>query len=93
MFSALGLILQRVYAIPILRNTCLKPSDWLLNKFEPIRSLKEELSVILLLICIVRIVCEGLGLVVMGGDSHSNGREFKSRHHILDGHFSHTYLW
>ena len=30
------------------------------------------------------------GLVVMGGgDSCSEGREFESRHHILDGHFSH----
>ena len=32
------------------------------------------------------------GLVVMGGDSCSKGREFESWHHILDGHFSHTYL-
>ena len=32
------------------------------------------------------------GLVVMGGDSYSKGREFKSRHHILDGHFF-TYLF
>ena len=28
----------------------------------------------------------------MGGDSCSKGREFKSRHHILDGHFF-TYLF
>ena len=27
------------------------------------------------------------GLVVMGGDSCSKGRDFKSRHCILDGHF------
>ena len=27
------------------------------------------------------------GLVVVGGDSSSKGREFESRHHILDGHF------
>ena len=27
------------------------------------------------------------GLVVMGGDSCSEGRGFKSQHHILDGHF------
>ena len=27
------------------------------------------------------------GLVVMGGDSCSEGREFQSKHHILDGHF------
>ena len=27
------------------------------------------------------------GLVIMGGDSCSKGREFKSRHCILDGHF------
>ena len=27
------------------------------------------------------------GLVVMGGDSSNKGREFKSRHCILDGHF------
>ena len=26
------------------------------------------------------------GLVVMGGDSCSKGREFESRHRILDGH-------
>ena len=29
------------------------------------------------------------GLVIMGGDSRSEGRGFESRHHILDGHFSH----
>ena len=28
------------------------------------------------------------GLVVMGGDSCSEGGGFESRHHILDGHFS-----
>ena len=28
-------------------------------------------------------------LVVMGGYSCSKGREFESRHHILDGHFFH----
>ena len=27
------------------------------------------------------------GLVVMGGDSRSEGRGFESRYHILDGHF------
>ena len=27
------------------------------------------------------------GLVVMGGDSCSEVRGFKSQHHILDGHF------
>ena len=27
------------------------------------------------------------GLVVMGGDSHSECRGFKSQCHILDGHF------
>ena len=27
------------------------------------------------------------GLVVMGGDSRFKGREFESRHRILDGHF------
>ena len=27
------------------------------------------------------------GLVVMGGHSCAKGCEFKSRHHILDGHF------
>ena len=26
--------------------------------------------------------------MVMGGDSCSKGREFESRYHILDGHFS-----
>ena len=29
------------------------------------------------------------GLVVMGGDSRSEGHWFESRCHILDGHFSH----
>ena len=32
------------------------------------------------------------GLVVMGGDSCSKGCEFKSRHRILDGHFSHLFV-
>ena len=32
------------------------------------------------------------GLVVMGGDSYSKSREFESRHHILDGHFSHVFV-
>ena len=27
------------------------------------------------------------GLVVMGGDSHSEGHGFESLHRILDGHF------
>ena len=31
------------------------------------------------------------GLVVMGGDSCSKGRQFESWHHILDGHFF-TYI-
>ena len=31
------------------------------------------------------------GLMVMGGDSHSKGRGFESRHRILDGHFF-TYI-
>ena len=31
------------------------------------------------------------GLVVMGGDSHSKGCGFESRHRILDGHFF-TYI-
>ena len=31
------------------------------------------------------------GLLVMGGDSHSKGRGFESRHCILDGHFF-TYI-
>ena len=25
--------------------------------------------------------------MVMGGDSYFKGREFESRHHILDGHY------
>ena len=29
------------------------------------------------------------GLVVTGGDSRTSGRGIKSRHRILDGHFSH----
>ena len=32
------------------------------------------------------------GLLVMRGDSCPKGREFKSRHSILDGHFSHLFL-
>ena len=30
--------------------------------------------------------------MVVGGDSSSNGREFESRHRILDGHFSHLFV-
>ena len=29
--------------------------------------------------------------MVMGRDSRSKGRGFKSRHRILDGHFSHIF--
>ena len=29
------------------------------------------------------------GVVIKGGDSYSEGREFESQHQILDGHFSH----
>ena len=32
------------------------------------------------------------GLVVVGGDSFSEGCGFKSQHHILDGHFSHLFV-
>ena len=32
------------------------------------------------------------GLVVMGRDSRSEGREFESQHHILDAHFSHIFV-
>ena len=32
------------------------------------------------------------GLLVMGGDSCTEGRGFKSLHHILDGHFSHIFV-
>ena len=32
------------------------------------------------------------GLVVMGGDSHSEGHGFESRYRILDGHFSHIFV-
>ena len=32
------------------------------------------------------------GLVVMGGDSCSEGRGFESQHHILDGHVSHLFV-
>ena len=32
------------------------------------------------------------GLVVMGEDSVSKGRGFKSKHHILDGHFSYLFV-
>ena len=32
------------------------------------------------------------GLVVMGGDLCSEGRDFESQHHILDGHFSHLFV-
>ena len=30
--------------------------------------------------------------MVMGGDSCSKGREFESRHRILDGNFSHLFV-
>ena len=33
------------------------------------------------------------GLVVTGEDSHSRGRGFKYQHQILDGHFSHYFLY
>ena len=32
-----------------------------------------------------------LGLVVMGGNSCTDGCGFESQHHILDGHFSHVF--
>ena len=32
------------------------------------------------------------GLVVMGGDSCSEGRGFESQHHILCGNFSHIFV-
>ena len=32
------------------------------------------------------------GLLVLGGDSCSEGREFKSKHRIMDGHFSHMFV-
>ena len=32
------------------------------------------------------------GLVVMGGDSCSKGREFESQHQLLDRHFSHLFI-
>ena len=30
--------------------------------------------------------------MVLGGDSHSEGRGFESQHHFLDGHFSHIFV-
>ena len=30
--------------------------------------------------------------MVMGGDLCFKGREFESRHHMLDGHFSHLFV-
>ena len=35
---------------------------------------------------------EGFGLVVIGGDSQSEGCEFESWYRILDGHFSHQFV-
>ena len=32
------------------------------------------------------------GLMVMGGDSCSEGQGFESQHSILDGHFSHKFV-
>ena len=32
------------------------------------------------------------GIVVMGGSLRSEGCEFKSQHHILDGQFSHLFV-
>ena len=39
-----------------------------------------------------QIARQNTGLVVMGGDSCSEGRGFESQHHILDGHFSHLFV-
>ena len=33
------------------------------------------------------------GLVVKGGDSYSEGCEFESKRRILDGYFSHLFVW
>ena len=30
--------------------------------------------------------------MVMGGDSRCKGNGFESRHHIVDGHFSHIFV-
>ena len=35
---------------------------------------------------------KGLGLVVTGGDSCTEGRGFESQHQILDGYFSHLFV-
>ena len=32
------------------------------------------------------------GLVVMGGESRSEGSGFESQHSVLRGHFSHTFV-
>ena len=44
--------------------------------------------------CVNELLCLGVspGLVVMRGDSCFKGREFESRHRILDGHFSHLFV-
>ena len=41
-----------------------------------------------------RVLCAdgSRGLVVMGGDSCSEGHGFESQHSILDGHFSHVFV-
>ena len=44
---------------------------------------------LLLTVCIRILDICGPGLVVKGGDSESEGCEFKSWRRILDGHFSH----
>ena len=40
----------------------------------------------------LKILGRSPGLMVMGGDSCSEGCEFKSLHCILDGHFSHIFV-
>ena len=37
-------------------------------------------------------IAEVLWIVVIGGDSCSEGHGFKSLHYILDGHFSHLFV-
>ena len=43
-------------------------------------------------ILIINVSAGSPGLVVMGGDSHPEGRGFESQHCILDGHFSHIFV-
>ena len=57
------------------------------DKFNRSNKSNEIMEKALMLLCLDLI--KSPGLVVMGRDSCYKGHGFKSRHRILDGHFSH----